>query len=59
MIRRNKGMKFLGGYYEVECTEEQALEAAAKIPDARYGAIQVQEIMSIEEAPGAEGQPPA
>src|SRR5215210_5621985 len=39
--------EFLGGYYEPECSEEQALEAAAKIPDARYGAIQVQEVMEI------------
>jgi hypothetical protein len=48
--------EFLGGYYELQCTEEQALEAAARIPDARYGAIQVQEVMEIEGAPSMEGQ---
>jgi hypothetical protein len=46
--------EFLGGYYELECTEEQAIEAAAKLPDARYGAIQVQEVMPIEAPPGME-----
>ncbi len=46
--------EFLGGYYELECTEEQAMEAAAKLPDARYGAIEVHEVMPVEAPPGME-----
>ena len=46
--------EYLGGYYELECTAEQALEAAAKCPDARYGAIQVQEVMPVEAPAGME-----
>jgi hypothetical protein len=46
--------EFLGGYYEIECTEEQAMEAAAKLPDARFGAIQVQEVAAVETPPGVE-----
>ncbi len=46
--------EFLGGFYEIQCTEEEALEAAARIPDARYGAIQVQQVMEIEPPPGVE-----
>ena len=45
----------LGGYYVVECSEEEALEAAAKIPDARYGAIEVHEVMALEPPPGMGG----
>jgi len=46
--------EFLGGYYEVQCTEEEALEAAARIPDARFGAIQVQEVHELEPPPRME-----
>jgi hypothetical protein len=46
--------EYLGGYYELECTPEQALEAAARCPDARFGAIQVQEVMAVEAPAGME-----
>jgi len=46
--------EYLGGYYELECTAEQAIEAAAKCPDARFGAIQVQEVMPVEAPAGME-----
>ena len=32
-----------------------ALEAAARIPDARYGAIEVHEVMALEAPPGMGG----
>lgn len=38
----------LGGYYIVECdTLKQACDCAARIPGARYGAIEVRPIMEI------------
>ena len=40
--------EFLGGYYEIECTDEEALEAAAKLPDARYGAVSVHPVQELE-----------
>ena len=46
--------EFLGGFYELDCTQEQALEAAAKLPDVRFGAVQVQEVMEIAAPPGVE-----
>jgi hypothetical protein len=44
--------EFLGGYYLLECSSEEALEAAAKLPDVRFGAVGVHEVMAVEEAPG-------
>ena len=50
--------EFLGGYYEIECpSEKDALDAAARIPDVRFGAIEVHEVMAVGAAPGAGGQP--
>ncbi|MDP9343780.1 MAG: YciI family protein [Actinomycetota bacterium] len=46
--------EFLGGYYVLECTQEQALEAAARIPDARFGAIEVHEVVPVEAPAGME-----
>jgi hypothetical protein len=41
----------LGGYYMVECDNlDQAIEAAAKIPAARGGTIEVRPIMDFEGA---------
>jgi len=40
--------EFLGGYYEIECTPEEALEAAAKLPDARYGAVSVHPVQELQ-----------
>lgn len=38
----------LVGYYLVECKNlDQALEYAAKIPDARFGSIEVRPIMEV------------
>ena len=38
----------LGGYYLIDAeSEEQALEAAAKIPDVRRGSIEVRPVMQI------------
>ena len=35
----------LGGYYLVECaSEEEALEAASRIPSARFGSIEVRPV---------------
>ena len=44
--------EYLGGYYELECSEQEAMDAAAKIPDARFGAIEVHEVMPVEAPPG-------
>ena len=45
--------EFLGGYYKIECSQEEALDAAARIPDVRFGAIEVHEVMPVEAAPGS------
>lgn len=38
----------LGGYYELQCKDlDEAVELAAKIPGARYGAIEVRPIMEM------------
>jgi hypothetical protein len=42
----------LGGYYIVECDDlDQAIEAAAKCPGARYGSMEVRPIMDLEAPP--------
>ena len=39
----------LGGYYSIEVdTEEQALEAARRLPGSKYGSIEVRRVASIE-----------
>ncbi|HXJ63501.1 MAG TPA: YciI family protein [Actinomycetota bacterium] len=40
--------EFLGGYYEIDCTDDEALEAAARLPDARYGAVSVHPVQELE-----------
>jgi len=38
----------LGGYYELQCKDlDEAVELAAKIPGARFGAIEVRPIMEM------------
>ena len=38
----------LGGYYLVDCeTEQEALDAAARIPNARFGSIEVRPLMPL------------
>ena len=40
--------ELIGGYYVVDCeTEDQALDAAARIPSARFGAIEVRPIAQM------------
>ena len=40
--------EIIGGYYVVDCeTPEQALDAAARIPSARFGAIEVRPIAQM------------
>jgi len=43
----------LGGYYLVECESlDDAIEAAARIPSARLGSIEVRPVMDVPDAPG-------
>jgi hypothetical protein len=38
----------LGGFYLVDCeTEQEALDAAARIPSARFGTIEVRPVMQL------------
>ncbi len=38
----------LAGFYLIECeTLDEAIEAAAKVPDAKYGSIEVRPVMPI------------
>jgi len=38
----------LGGYYLVECeSEQEALDAAARIPNARFGSVEVRPVMQM------------
>lgn len=40
--------EYLAGYYLVECdSEDRALELAAKIPDARFNAIEVRAVLDM------------
>jgi hypothetical protein len=42
------GRTHLSGYYIVECdTLERALEVAARVPDARYNAVEVRPLMDL------------
>lgn len=38
----------LGGYYYLDCTKEEALEFAARIPEARYGCVEVRPVMTFD-----------
>jgi hypothetical protein len=45
----------LGGYYLVECSNlDDAIEAAARIPSAKLGTIEVRPVMEIPEGQPAE-----
>jgi hypothetical protein len=38
----------LGGFYMVDCeTEQEAIDAAARIPNARFGSIEVRPLMQM------------
>ena len=40
--------EIVGGYYVVDCdTLDQALDAAARIPSARFGAIEVRPVAQM------------
>jgi hypothetical protein len=42
----------LGGYYVVDCPSlDEAIEAAARCPGARYGSMEVRPIMEMEDVP--------
>ena len=42
----------LGGYYIVDCEDlDQAIEAAAECPGARYGSMEVRPIIDLEAPP--------
>jgi hypothetical protein len=42
----------LGGYYLVDCeTEQEALDAAARIPNARFGSVEVRPVSQIMATP--------
>ena len=42
----------LGGFYLVECeTEEEAVEAASRIPSAKWGSVEVRACQVFPEAP--------
>jgi hypothetical protein len=44
----------LVGYYVLNCENlDQALDAAAKIPDARHGSIEVRPVMDMQMPTGA------
>ena len=50
----------LGGFYLLECASlDEALEWAARIPDARLGGVEVRPLLDIEamQAEGAAGAP--
>ena len=39
--------ELVGGYYVVDCTLEQAIDAAARIPSARFGAVEVRPVAQM------------
>jgi hypothetical protein len=45
----------LGGFYMLECKDlDEALEWAARIPEAKTGAIEVRPVMVYDETPGGD-----
>src|SRR4051812_2449351 len=50
----------LGGFYLLECKDlDEALSWAARIPEAKTGAIEVRPVMVYEEMPGGDSAPAA
>jgi hypothetical protein len=50
--------EILGGFYLVECASiDEALEWAARLPDARIGSIEIRPVLDLDEmtAEGAQG----
>jgi hypothetical protein len=48
----------LGGFYMLECKDlDEALAWAARIPEAKMGAVEVRPVMVYDEIPGADGAP--
>jgi hypothetical protein len=49
----------LGGYYLLDCAStEEALEWAAKVPAARFGSVEVREVLDMGPAPEDSGAAP-
>jgi hypothetical protein len=47
--------EMLGGFYILECRDlEEARQYAAKIPDAKYGAVEIRPIFHVPDWPYAE-----
>lgn len=40
----------LGGFYIVDCDEQQAVDIAARMPVARHGAVEVRPLMDLPDA---------
>jgi hypothetical protein len=48
----------LGGFYMLECKDlDEALAWAARIPEAKTGAVEVRPVMVYDEMPGGDGAP--
>ena len=48
----------LGGFYMLECKDlDEALAWAARIPEAKMGAVEVRPVMIYEDIPSADGAP--
>jgi hypothetical protein len=49
----------LGGFYVIECASiDEALEWAAKLPSAEYGATEIRPVMDYEAVSGGDAQTP-
>jgi hypothetical protein len=47
----------LGGYYLLDCASvEEALEWAARMPSARFGSVEVREVLDMGPAPWESGE---
>jgi hypothetical protein len=47
--------EILGGYYILDCRDlDEARQYAAKIPDAKYGAVEIRPIMHVPDWPYAD-----
>lgn len=47
--------EILGGYYVLDCKDlDEALRYAAKIPDAKYGSVEIRPIMHVPDWPYGE-----
>jgi hypothetical protein len=48
--------EILAGYYLLDCPDlEVALQAAARLPTARYGSVEVRPVMDVAQLPGTGG----